>query len=185
LIENSPTGDPVLAAFKYRVQVSKDPLFSSIFETVDTEQSCWTPTNSSVGYDDGTYYWRVAMLDGDSKLGEFSDYEMVIKQYPITTLVSPLNGTTTGVTPTFVWTPVNGAARYKLEVSLFDNFSTTYDSITTDNTRYTPTKIYLINRTYYWRVAIVDYANKVGPYTNATIILDLPFGSFLPFIKKR
>jgi len=185
LIENSPTGDPVLAAFKYRVQVSKDPLFSSIFETVDTEQSCWTPTNNSVGYDDGTYYWRVAMLDGDSKLGEFSDYEMVIKQYPITTLVSPLNGTTTGVTPTFVWTPVNGAARYKLEVSLFDNFSTTYDSITTDNTRYTPTKIYLINRTYYWRVAIVDYANKVGPYTNATIILDLPFGSFLPFIKKR
>jgi len=34
---------PVLAAWKYRVQVSKDPNFSAIFDTIDTEQSCWTP----------------------------------------------------------------------------------------------------------------------------------------------
>jgi hypothetical protein len=185
LIVNSPTGDPILAAWKYRIQVSKDPLFSLIYETVDTEQSCWTPTNSTLGYDDGPYYWHVAMLDGEAKPGQYSDYEMLTKQYPVTMLVSPLSGSTSGVTPTFVWTPVNGAARYKLEVSLFDNFSTPYDTVTTDNTRYTPTKTYLTNRTYYWRVAIVDYANKVGPYTNATIILDLPYGLFLPYIKKR
>jgi hypothetical protein len=88
------------------------------------------------------------MLDGDSRLGDYSDYEKVTKQYPMTTLVSPLSGSTSGVTPTFVWTPVFGAARYRLEVSLFSNFSTPYDAITTDNTRYTPTKTYLINHHY-------------------------------------
>lgn len=184
LIVNSPTDDPILAAWKYRIQVSKDPLFSTIFETVDTEQSCWTPTNYTIGYDDGTYYWRVAMLDGDSKPGEYSDYEVLTKQYPTTILVSPLSGATTGITPTFVWTPVYGAAKYRLEVSLSANFSTNYDAVTTDSTRYTPTKKYLINRTYYWRVAIIDYTGKMGPFNNATIILDLPYKEFLPLAKK-
>ena len=44
-IKFADVGDPIpiLAAWKYRVQVSKDPNFSAIFDTVDTEQSCWTP----------------------------------------------------------------------------------------------------------------------------------------------
>jgi hypothetical protein len=33
-------GDPVLAAYKYRVQVSRDASFSTIFDTADTEQEC-------------------------------------------------------------------------------------------------------------------------------------------------
>jgi hypothetical protein len=47
-----------------------------------------------------------------------------------------------------------------------------YDSITSDNTRYTPTKNYEIGRTYYWRVAIVDKDGKVGPFSDAVIIID-------------
>ncbi len=46
------------------------------------------------------------------------------------------------------------------------------NSITTDNTRYTPTKNYEIGRTYYWRVAIVDRDGKVGPFSDAVIIID-------------
>ncbi len=170
-------GDPVLAAWKYRIQVSTEPTFSSTYDWVDTEQSCWTPTK---GYDDGDYYWRVAMIDGDGKLGEYSPYQTFTKQYPVTTLVSPITGSTISSTPTFVWTPVDGAAAYRLEVSLYPTFSPTYDAVTTNNTRFTPTKIYP-DGTYYWRVAIIDADNRMGPFNNATIILtEYPYKIYLP-----
>jgi hypothetical protein len=171
---------PVLTAWKYRIQVSKDPSFSSIFDTKDTEQPCYTPTK---GYDDGTYYWRVAMIDGNNRLGEYSDPAEFTKQYPITTLVSPISG---GVptTPTFIWTPVFGAATYKLEISLYSGFSPTYDSVETVNTQYTPIKEYDMDRRYYWRVAIRDRDGKYGPYTDATIIVGEYNPIFLPIINR-
>ncbi|MBI5933758.1 MAG: DNRLRE domain-containing protein [Chloroflexi bacterium] len=165
-------GNPVLAAWKYRVQVSKDAAFSNIFDTVDTEQRSWTPIK---GYDDGTYYWRVAMLDGSSKLSNYSATQTFVKQYPIATLISPVNGSHQKGTPTFIWSPVNGAARYKLEVSLVSNFTTLEDSVTTNNTRYTPTETYPDGLTYYWRVAMYDVNGKLGPYNGATVIID-PLG---------
>jgi hypothetical protein len=171
LVANSPSGDPVFAAWKYRVQVSKDPTFSAIFDTIDTEQSSWTPIK---GYDDGLYYWRVATIDGDGDLGDYSPAQTFTKQYPITTLLSPSNGGTITTTPTFVWTPVNGAANYKLEVSQAPTFSPVYDSIMTSTTRFTPTKAYTLGVTYYWRVAIIDSDGKYGPFVGATIILPPP-----------
>jgi hypothetical protein len=179
---DSPGGDPVLAAWKYRVQVSKEPTFSTIFDSIDTEQSCWTPTK---GYDDGQYYWRVAMIDGDGRLGDYSASQTFTKQYPTTTLVRPAPGAIMTGTPTFVWTPVQGAARYTLEVSLYPTFSPTYEAITTDNTRYTPTRSYATQETYYWRVAMVDSDGKRGPFTGATLIIDPhPYRIYLPLIMK-
>jgi hypothetical protein len=67
---------------------------------------------------------------------------------------------------------VDGAASYRLEVSLNPTFSPTYDSITTNMTRFKPTRVYGSNVIYYWRVAIIDKDGKMGPYTGATIILD-------------
>jgi hypothetical protein len=168
LIVNSPSGDPVLAAWKYRVQVSKDPTFSTVFDNIDTEQSCWTPIK---GYDDGQYYWRVALMDGQNKLGNFSAAKTFTKQYPITTLVSPASGAKFTSTPTFVWTPVSGAAAYKLEVSQYSTFSPVYETVTTDSVLWTPTKSYANSGTYYWRVAIVDANGKIGPFVGSTIIL--------------
>jgi hypothetical protein len=179
----SSNSDPVLAAYKYRVQVSKDAAFSAIFDTVDTEQECWTPTK---GYDDGTYYWHVAMIDGNStpRVGSFSPNAQFTKQYVIPQLISPLGGMS-AQTPTFVWTAVPGAARYKLEVALSPTFSTLYDSVTSDNTRYTPTKMYADNLIYYWRVAMVDNDGKDGPFTGATVIVNqYPYRVTLPLIKR-
>lgn len=169
VIVNSLSGDPVFAAWKYRVDISKEPTFSSVFDTIDTEQRCWTPIK---GYDDGQYYWRVAVIDGQSRLGNYSAAATFTKQYPITTLVSPTSGANLDTTPTFIWTPVNGAARYKFEASENPTFTPLYDSTTTDNTRWTPTKVYAGGKTYYWRVAIVDNDGKVGPFVDATIILE-------------
>jgi len=178
LIQSSG-GTPVLAAWRYRVQVSTEPTFSSPFDSTDTEQSCWTPTN---GYDDGQYYWHAAMFDGNGRLGDYGDYQTFTKQYLITTLVSPANGANAGGTPTFVWMPVNGAARYSFEVSAFPTFSPMVDSVTTDSIRWTPTMSYAAGKTYYWRVAIVDADGKLGPFVGATIILG--YQIYLPLIER-
>jgi hypothetical protein len=161
--------NPVLAAWKYRVQVSKDNTFSDIWDSADTEQSCWTPIK---GYDDGDYYWRVAMMDGQSKLGNYSSgqTQKFTKQYPTTSLVSPAPGVTLPSTPTFVWTPVNGAAEYEFQVALNSNFSPVEDSITTVNTRWTPIQKYANGDIYYWRVRIRDVDGKVGPYVGSTLV---------------
>ncbi|MBI3733014.1 MAG: hypothetical protein HY259_06090 [Chloroflexi bacterium] len=169
----------VLAAWRYRLQISRgDPTFSSILESDDTEQSCWTPT---IGYDDGTFYYRVAMMDGNGTLGSYSAAAQVTKQYPVTTLISPTNGSGVPATPTFVWTPVNGANNYSIQVSQFPSFSPLYDDQITNNARYTPLFTYVTDKNYYWRVAIIDKNGKYGPYNNATIILSpYPYKLYLP-----
>lgn len=120
------------------------------------------------GYADSKYFWRVAMIDGQGRLGGFSATAEFTKQYPVTKLVSPL-GDTVPDPPTFVWTSVNGAARYKLEISLSETFSPIFDTATTHTIRYTSTKTYEGGTTYYWRVAIIDKDGNYGPFTDATI----------------
>ncbi len=167
----TPTNNPILTAYRYRLEISDgDPTFSNLYELVNNlEQCCWTPV---VGYADRTnYYWRVAMIDGQGRIGDYSAPISFTKQYPVTTLISPTHGSQSGETPTFVWTPVDGAASYRLEVSLYDNFGILYDSVTTNNSRYTPLKDYTAGETYYWRVAIKDKSGHSGPFNDATIIL--------------
>jgi hypothetical protein len=85
LIVSPSDGIPVLAAHKYRIQISRgDPTFSSIYDNADTEQSCWTPTK---GYHDGKYYWRVAMIDGQGRLGQYSE----VKEFTCGNVVRWLN----------------------------------------------------------------------------------------------
>lgn len=171
---------PVLAAWKYRVQVSQDTNFSTIYDTVDTEQPCWTPTK---GYADSTYYWHVAMIDGGGKLGQYSPAAQFFKQYPTTTQISPTNGQPFPGEPKFIWTQVNGAAKYRLEISTNFMFTSLYEGpILTVNTQYTPVKDYINGTIYYYRIAIVDADGKIGPYTGE-IVLDKKI--FLPIIKKK
>jgi hypothetical protein len=175
-----PSIEPLLAAWKYRVQVSRDENFSSIYDTIDTHNSCWTPTK---GYADGAYWWHVAMIDGNGRLGSYSSSATYIKQYPVTTLISPISGTVSQ-TPTFIWTPVNGAATYRFEVSLFSTFDPLFDSVVTINSQFTPTKIYNTDKVYYWRVAIRDRSGNQGPFTDSTIIIGKGNHMFLPITKK-
>jgi hypothetical protein len=175
-----PTNDPILSAWKYKVQVSRDENFSTIFDSITTINSCWTPT---IGYFDGTYWWHVAMVDGNGKLGPYSPSATFTKQYPITTLISPIGESVPG-TPTFVWTPVDGAATYVFEVSKYSTFSPPYDTIKTINTQFTPTKIYDSDLIYYWRVAIVDRSGMQGPFTDATIIIGAGNYFYLPLITR-
>ncbi len=185
LLKLDADNQPVLAAYRYRLQVSKgDPTFSTTYENVETEQACWTPT---MGYDDGKYYWRVAMIDGNGRLGDYSEVAIFTKQYPITQLLSPKNNQTLQTTPTFSWSQVSEATSYRLEISQFPTFSPLYDGATTNNTSLIPLRIYDLDHTYYWRVAILDHDGKIGPYNDAIIILGTPPGGsmlYLPLVTR-
>jgi hypothetical protein len=176
----SPISEPLLTAWKYRVQISRVENFSTIYETIDTSNICWTPTK---GYDDGTYYWHVAMIDGNGNLGNYSFTATFIKQYPVTELISPIGGPIPA-TPTFIWTPVDGAATYLFEISKYSTFSPIYDKVETINTQFTPTKTYDSNTLYFWRVAIKDRNGKQGPFTDATISIGVEKHLYLPLIMR-
>lgn len=180
VLVNGGDGNPVLAAWKYRLQVSRDTTFSQIYEEAITEQTCYTPLR---GYDDGTFYWRVAMYDGAGKQGDFSTPATFTKQYPGSTLLGPLSDVTE--TPKFEWTRLDGAASYRLQVSWFPTFTPLYEEVVTNNTSYMPVRVYELGRRYYWRVAMIDRDGKVGPYNDATILVDPLAGSnkvFMPAV---
>ncbi len=174
---------PVLSAYRYKVQVSRDPNFTpgQIYDEIFTEHACWTPTKA---YEDRTYYWHVAMLDGEDKMGNYSDTAVFTKQYPVTAWLNPASGSSSLGTPTFRWAPIFGAAYYRLEVARDKDFTNIVERVETNNTSWTPTSDYPSQRSYYWRVAMVDLGNFIGPYNEATILLG---GNlvFLPTMKKH
>ena len=71
-------------------------------------------------------------------------------------LIAPANGAALASTPTFEWNSVVGAHHYALIVSTNSSFSTTYDSVVTDYSIYTPYspagKATYANGAYYWKV---------------------------------
>jgi hypothetical protein len=147
---------------------------------MDSYNNCWTAFK---GYLDGIYFWRVAIYDGNGRLGSYSSTATFTKLYSSTTLISPINGKIQS-TPTFIWSPVTGAATYSIEISWYPTFYPLYDVQETLNTQYTPTWNYSPNKVYYWRVATRDQDGLQGPFAAARIIFgDVSF-LFNPFISK-
>jgi hypothetical protein len=124
----------------------------------------------------------VAAIDGEGKLGRYGAAAEFTKQYPMPTLLSPAHGSAVSDTPTFAWTPVTGAASYKLEVSLNPTFSPVYDSATTNNARVTPAKRYEAEQIYYWRVAMVDKDKKAGPFVGEQVAVVEEVKRYLPWV---
>jgi hypothetical protein len=58
---------------QYKVQVSKREDFNPSFETKTTDNPDWAPTLANSNYTSGgTFYWRVAAIDGDGNVGAFA-----------------------------------------------------------------------------------------------------------------
>lgn len=157
---------PILTAWRYRVEVSEDPMFGSIFDSIITEQNCYTPNRI---YPDGTYYWHVAMVDGNERIGGYSEFAQFTKQYSSPVLQEPIGKVME--TPTFQWAPVQGAISYYLQISQFPTFSSLYDFVETINTQYTPIRDYESNRMFYWRVAMKDGDGNLSVFTDSSFII--------------
>ncbi len=171
---------PILAAWKYYLQVSPDLDFNVLYDVSYTYHNCWTPTK---GYANGAYYWRVAMIDGNNHSGPYSPPATFQIQAPITSLASPLGGVLTS-TPIFRWSSVDRAASYHIEVSWYQTFAPIYDAQLTTGIQYTPTSVYDNNRVYYWRVAVLDYEGNRSEFTNpASFEMGVVYRAYLPQVK--
>ena len=64
---------PKLGVKEYRLQVSGRPDFSTPIEEITTDNTAYAPKLSNVAYLSGNQlYWRVAGVDGDGNVGDFS-----------------------------------------------------------------------------------------------------------------
>jgi hypothetical protein len=155
------TGELHIAAPKYRLQWDDDPQFSSP-TTIETEATSYTPLKGQ-SLNDGTWYWRVAVIDADGERGPDSPAARFYKEYLRPEALSPVQGSSEsdGASVSFAWTPLNGAASYKLEIANNEAFDRPI-RVTTENTRYTHTGK-LETGDYYWRVQMLDKDNKPGP----------------------
>jgi hypothetical protein len=58
---------------QYKVQISKREDFNPSFETKTTDNPDWAPSLTSSTYTSGgTFYWRVAAIDGDGNVGAYA-----------------------------------------------------------------------------------------------------------------
>lgn len=156
----TPTDSPILAAPRYRLQVDKDPNFSKPAEFNTTATSYSLVYRQSLA--DGTWYWRVGVIDANKQLWTFSPVQQFYKEYRPPTPLQPAQGSTSLGVPNFQWVPLDGAAYYRIEVANNPLFNQAI-SATTDHTAYTPTGK-LDNSEYHWRVQMVDKDRNSGPF---------------------
>lgn len=173
----TPTALPRLTAPAYRLQIADNPTFSSVQLDVTTQATSYTPPKGR-SLADGVWYWRVAFVDGSGKLHPFSPPQRFTKTYPLASLLEPAQGESTGEAPIFRWTPIDGAAYYRLEYA--DNSSYNRSTaVQTDLTTYVPVKK-LSNSTYFWRVQMFDADRNPGPLIEGRIFVG--YKTFLPVI---
>jgi hypothetical protein len=84
-------------------------------------------------------------------------------------LVSPTPGQTVSSNPTFAWTAVGGAVKYRVQVSTSPAFSTLVYNVDTVNLKATPPADLPLG-TLYWRVAATDGGSGVGAFTSSDFI---------------
>jgi hypothetical protein len=158
----------------YFVLVSRDPDFTNLVDYAFTQVNAYAP-RTGFGprtYPDETnlYYWAVLPATepnggGVTTAPQFSHPSNFQKQSLPPTLLSPADGQIFGGPARFRWTPVEGARRYRIQVSpdpSFSNFAGGEDLVTaTDSTTYTSSVTYRADTALYWRVRAED-ENLVG-----------------------
>jgi hypothetical protein len=154
----------VRGAQYYRLQYTTDPSFNSGVAIIDTTNTAYTPTDTLPN--DVNYYWRVRAHSGAS-VSDWSPFRTFIKRWYIKpVLLTPTNNYQNQRFPLYSWTPVPAAAKYKVELSLFNNFDPLYEVGWTANTFYTPQNYNGTELIYYWRVTPYDGNDKAGVPSN-------------------
>jgi hypothetical protein len=154
----------------YYVLVSKDASFSNIVDYAFTQLPVYAPRSSvkPTTYPDETtsYYWAVlpaighkgSLASGDPLAASPPSFQ---KQSTPPAQTAPANGALVELQPTFRWTPVEGARRYRVQVADDPTFGTLIDDVLTDSTAYTSNTSYPADTILYWRVR-ADDENLIG-----------------------
>ena len=154
----------------YFVLVAKDAQFSNIVDYGFTQVPAYSPRSllKPTSYSDETtsYYWVVLPANhmnggeavGAPLLGAPQTFE---KRSTPPDRVEPASGANLNGHPTFRWTSVEGARRYRVQVAQDDHFGTLLEDVLTDSTAYTSNTTYPADTVLYWRVR-ADDENLIG-----------------------
>lgn len=143
----------------YKFEIARDPLFTSVIQTVNTTcigcepfpdifQYVFSPLNV---LEDNTLHWRYSIRHkyaGDYYNAPPSEPHLFTKDGPV-----PDNLRTAGAysTPKFVWDAAEGAGNYQFELASNPDFSPLRLQVNVNHESYTPEDAYEPGQ-YYWRV---------------------------------
>lgn len=177
------TWKPIAGKQSYFVIVAKDPDFHTIVDYAFTQLPAYAPRGSfdASTYADETtsYYWAVLPATDSSGSGAvgspLSAAPASFKKLSLPpTLVDPLGGEVAEGRAVFRWSPIEGARRYRLEVSTEPTFgecrrglvlSTCLEIAVTDSTAYASSTTYPADRQVYWRVRGEDETLKAQTWS--------------------
>ena len=160
----------------YYVLVAKDPGFSNIVDYAFTQVAAYAPRSllKPTTFPDETtsYYWAVlpavnhngGLAAGNPLLAQPTHFQ---KQSTAPSQLTPAQGALVDLTPTFRWTPAEGALKYRVQVSGDSTFGSLLDNILTNSTAYTANTSYPADTLLYWRVR-ADDENAIGLTWSAT-----------------
>jgi hypothetical protein len=151
------------------VQLDSDPNFSSP-RSFTTDANTYTVVKGE-SIADGTWYWRVAIIDANDKSGTYSPVQQFYKEYMPPTLIGPTQGGSFTSAPNFVWAEQPGAAYYQLQIDDDPQFASINIAKLVDTTNYTPVER-LSGKEYYWRVRIYDKDKNSGPFEVGRITIN-------------
>ena len=147
------------------VIVAKDPEFHNVIDYAWTQVRAYAPregTNPTTYPDETTaYYWAVLPASGFSGTGAVGEPlsaspAQFNKQSTPPQLVSPAAKAGADGPPIFRWTAVDGARRYRLQVSREDDFGKLLDDVATASISYTANISYPADVALFWRVRAED-----------------------------
>ena len=154
----------------YYVLVSRDASFSNIVDYAFTQLPVYAPRSAvkptTISDETTSYYWAVlpairhsgGLATGNPLLAAPDNFQ---KQSISPGQTSPANGAVVELQPTFRWTPVEGARRYRIQVADDPTFGSLVDDVLTDSTAYTSNTSYPADTVLYWRVR-ADDENLIG-----------------------
>jgi hypothetical protein len=161
----------------YFVLVAKDAQFSNIVDYGFAQIPAYSPRNlfGPTTYPDETTSYHWAVLPATDLNGGFPSPDPLQaapqpfeKRSTPPTRLEPAAGSTLTGHPTFRWTSVEGARRYRLQVAQDDRFgSALLEDVVTDSTAYTSNTTYPADTVLYWRVR-ADDENLIGLTWSAT-----------------
>jgi hypothetical protein len=166
------TWKPIAGKASYFVLVAKDAQFSNIVDYAFTQVPAYSPRSSlrPTSYPDETtsYYWVVLpanLANGGEAAGTplLAEPQTFQKRSTPPVGLAPGSGADIAGHPTFRWTPVEGARRYRLQVSQDNRFGreSMLEDVVTNSTAYTSNTTYPADTVLYWRVQ-ADDENLIG-----------------------
>jgi hypothetical protein len=168
----------------YWVVIARDSNFTTPVQAAYTTEPCYAPRSPLV--DEGTsYYWQVIpafnnnSVDFTTAAGQFGGFTSSPSFQHASvppTPIRPVGGASASGTVVFQWSPVPEQVRdYTIEIAQDASFGSDLESVSTDATSYSASRIYPVGTTLYWRVrANNDDSQGLAWSPTSTFVQTLP-----------